>query len=77
MDIFCLQEVVQADVQRRIYSALRQKYPYAVSALDLSAEVDSSQPACTLEEAGGVQVCTVTNCAGLDEDSTRACVIFR
>ena len=36
VDIFCLQEVWQASVQRKIRNDLKAFYPYALSAIDLS-----------------------------------------
>ena len=75
MDIFCLQEVFFADVQREIYRALKGKYPYILSAADLSAESESLERACEPPELLGVLTCLQTDCAGLtDEAAATICL---
>lgn len=53
------------DIQQQIYNALSQKYPYILSAADLSAEVDPT-PACTPQELQELVVCIATQCSGLE-----------
>lgn len=49
VDIFCLQEVWYADVQRKIYNGVREYYPYVLSAVNLTDNTVSSEPACTVD----------------------------
>lgn len=78
VDILCLQEVYFADTQRQIYRSLRHKYPYAVSALDLSVEdVNTQMPACSVQEGTVFQQCVHTQCAGITGFQLGGCVVLR
>lgn len=77
MDILCLQEVFFADTQRLIYRALKNKYPYAVSALNLSLDEESPQRACTVQEAILFQTCIATQCPGLTGNLLGNCFLMR
>ena len=72
MDVLCLQEVFFVDIQQQIYNALNEKYPYILSAADLSAEVNST-PACTSQELGELVVCTNAQCPGLEGIALTVC----
>ena len=65
VDIFCLQEVWYADVQRSLYNSVRDKYPYALSAVDLNNSTGNSDPVCPFVVLGQFDECQATNCPGL------------
>ena len=44
VDIYCVEEVWEADVQRKIRNDLREFYPYALSPIDLDTEPTSTVP---------------------------------
>ena len=63
MDIFCLQEVWYADIQRQIYNGVKDYYPYALSTVDLNDSTVSSEPACTIEILAPANECRVNECS--------------
>ena len=63
VDIFCLQEVWYADIQRQIYNGVKDYYPYALSAVDLTDSTVSSEPACTMEMLGPGIECQMNFCS--------------
>ena len=73
MDILCLQEVFPANLQRRIYRALKNKYPYILSALDLTVEEESSERACSVAQVSQVDVCARQHCSGLEGEQYSIC----
>ena len=77
VDIICLQEVFFGDMQRKLYRTLRRKYPYAVSALDLTAEEESLERACTVDELHQVVGCLLAECANLTGAELSVCSILR
>lgn len=77
MDIICLQEVLTADIQWEIYRSLKDKYPYILSALDLTIEGESLERACTLQELQQVGFCVQTQCAGLSGQELIGCSSLR
>ena len=79
VDIFCLQEVWYADIQKKIYSGVKDYYPYVLSAVDLTDNTVSSEPACTLEVLSSVQECQRNACSAFASDNTRfrLCGILR
>ena len=77
MDIFCLQEVFFADIQRQIYRALVDRYPYILSAANLTKETESPERACGVQEALGLVACVQTNCAGLTGGDATICFVQR
>lgn len=79
VDIFCLQEIFDTGIQRQIYAALKNKYPYSLSALNLSAEGESAERACSLEQLQQVGVCAQTQCPNLPPagGAFAACVALR
>lgn len=77
VDIICLQEVLFADIQRQIYRGLKDKYPYILSALDLSAEGESPERACALEEVQQVLGCSQAQCPGLTGVELAGCFALR
>ena len=79
MDIFCLQEVWYADIQRQIYNGVKDYYPYALSAVDLTDSTVSSEPACTIEMLGPGIECQMNFCSEYENDHFQlvACVATR
>ena len=75
VDIFCLQEVFFADIQRQIYRALKERYPYILSATDLTLESESPERACEPQELFGVFTCVQTLCAGLPDNEASICLV--
>lgn len=75
IDILCLQEVYFADVQRQIYRALQDTYPYIFTAADLTADDSDPTRACTLSELLTIGICLITHCAGLERVEMFACII--
>ena len=63
VDIFCLQEVWYADIQRQIYNGVKDYYPYALSAVDLTDSTVSSEPACTRDTVNQFLQCQAMSCA--------------
>ena len=77
VDIFCLQEVWFADVQRSLYNSVRDKYPYALSAVDLNNSTGNSDPVCPLVVLGQFGACQATNCPGLSGTELLGCLVLR
>ena len=71
VDIFCLQEVWYADIQRQIYNGVKDYYPYALSAVDLTDSTVSSEPACTRDTLNQFLQCQAMNCAALADSITQ------
>lgn len=63
MDIFCLQEIWFGDIQKQIYNGVKDYYPYALSAVDLTDNTVSSEPACTSETLNQFLQCRALHCA--------------
>ena len=74
MDFLCLQRVVLVDIQRQIYQGLRDTYPYIFSAVDLRAEVDLEEPACTESDLLELRACIQRECAPTDEGIPLTCI---
>ena len=68
VDIFCLQEVWYADIQRQIYNGVKDYYPYVLSAVDLTDSTVSSEPACTIEMLGPALECQINSCSEFSND---------
>jgi hypothetical protein len=64
VDIFCLQEVWDVRIQRKIRTALRDAYPYVLSAIDLDSESDSDEPACNPDLLDAFLTCRSQRCPG-------------
>ena len=77
VDIFCLQEVWEANTQRRIRKELKDVYPYALSAIDLDAEPSSDGPVCGRSELESVLTCQEQRCPGLQGAAMSFCNIIR
>ena len=77
VDIFCLQEVWYADVQKSLYNSVKDKYPYALSAVDLNNSTGNSDPVCAVAELGQFGACQATNCPGLFGTQALACLVLR
>jgi len=79
VDIFCLQEVWYADIQRQIYNGVKDYYPYALSAVDLTDSTVSSEPACTIEMLGPAIECQMNSCSEYANNPLQfaACVAIR
>ena len=78
VDIFCLQEVWYADVQKSLYNSVKDKYPYALSAVDLNnSSTGNSDPVCSVAELGQFGACLATNCPGLSGTEALACLVLR
>ena len=68
VDIFCLAEVWYADIQRQIYNGVKDYYPYALSAVDLTDSTVSSEPACTTEMLAPAIECQMNSCSEFAND---------
>ena len=77
VDIFCLQEVWEANLQRRIYSELSEIYPYVVSAIDIESVSNSTATACKNNESDAYFNCREDQCAELSGGSLTVCGILR
>lgn len=77
MDIWCLQEVLFADVQQQIYQNLSQAYPHIYSNLRFEDEFDSETLACTPDQLQQFEVCAQSNCPIMDPRQFQACVVLR
>ena len=77
VDIFCLQEVWEVRTQRRIRSALRDVYPYALSAIDLDTETDGDELACDSDDLDAVFTCRNQSCPGLTGPELAFCGSLR
>jgi endonuclease/exonuclease/phosphatase family metal-dependent hydrolase len=64
VDIFCLQEVWEVRIQRQIRTALRDTYPYVLSAIDLDSESDSDELACDSDKLDAFFACRDLACPG-------------
>ena len=75
MDIFCLQELFFGDVQRQVYNAAKDLYPYVHTATDLTVDDSTSTtPACTPEENAQFVSCLIANgCSNLEVPATFLC----
>lgn len=71
MDIFCLQEVWYADTQKKIYNDVKDYYPYVLSAVDLTDNTVSSEPACTVDVLIPALECQRNACSAFADDVTR------
>ena len=76
VDIFCLQEVWQASVQRKIRNDLKAFYPYALSAIDLSGP-GSDTPACDSDALDALFACRELRCPGLSGPQLAFCGTLR
>ena len=65
VDIFCLQEIFFSDIQRQIVAAVKDEFPYAFSAQNLSMQPIPSIPtmACTVAQLRTYQECIVQRCS--------------
>ena len=77
VDIICLQEILTANIQREIYRALKDEYPYILSALNLTIEGESLEMACDLEELQQVGLCVGMQCGGLTGLELVGCTSLR
>ena len=77
IDIFCLQEVWEARIQRKIRRDLKDFYPYALSAIDLENAPGSDTPACDSDELDALLTCREQRCAGLSGAPLVFCGILR
>ena len=77
VDIFCLQEIWQANVQRRIRNELKDVYPYALSAIDLDAEPSSDGPVCDRSEVESLLACQEQHCPSLQGAELFFCMVLR
>ena len=77
VDIFCLQEIFEANMQRRIRKELKDFYPYALSAIDLDAEPSSDGPVCDRSEVESVLACQEQRCPGLQGAELSFCNTIR
>ena len=77
VDIFCLQEIWEANVQRRIRKELKDVYPYALSAIDLDAEPSSDGPVCGRSVVDSVLACQKQHCIGLQGATLSFCTVIR
>ena len=78
VDIFCLQEIWTADVQRKICRDLKPFYPYALSAIDLDTDPsDTTTPSCPQGSVDAAFDCRALNCAGLSGLAFGVCGILR
>ena len=78
MDLWCLQEVWYADVQRELYAAVKDNFPYALSAINLTDYSDDDEVACN--STAELEACvTQSNCGELYNDTATAtaCVVLR
>ena len=77
VDIFCLQEVFSSSIQRRIRSALRDVYPYVLSAIDLDTETGSDEPTCDSDLLDAFFTCRSQRCPGAVGFRESVCGILR
>ena len=77
VDIFCLQEVWDVRIQRKIRTALRDAYPYVLSAIDLDSESDSDEPACNPDLLDAFLTCRSQRCPGPVGLRVSVCGILR
>ena len=78
MDIFCLQEVWEPYVQRKIYSEVKGFYPYALSAIDLENEpVSDGTRACDSDLLDAALACRERACQGLTGPAFAFCGSLR
>jgi hypothetical protein len=77
VDIICLQEVLLANLQRQIYRAVKDEYPYILSALDLTVEEESPERACAVGEVEQVDQCSQVQCPGLTGSMLFGCFSIR
>ena len=77
VDIFCLQEIWEANVQRRIRKELKDVYPYALSAIDLDGDPSSDGPVCDRSEVESVLACREQRCIGLQGATLSFCGVVR
>lgn len=62
----------KTNLQREIFAAVKDLYPYSVSLIDLTAEEDlSTPPVCTPRDVSNYVSCVITNCL----TSPRTCII--
>ena len=78
VDIFCLQEVWEPSVQRKIYSEVKGFYPYALSAIDLENEpVSDGTTACDSDLLDAALACRERACQGLTGPALAFCGTLR
>ena len=77
VDIFCLQEVWESPIQRKIRRALKNIYPYALSAIDLDMEPDSDELACDPDKIDAYFDCEDLACAQLSGAQRSFCGSLR
>ena len=77
VDIFCLQEVYSSSIQRKIRSALKDAYPYALSAIDLDTEPEGGKPTCDSDLLDAFFTCRSQRCPGLVGFRASICGILR
>ena len=77
MDIFCLQEVWEVPIQRKIRNALRDTYPYVLSAIDLDSESDSDELACSSDKLDAFFACRDLACPGRTGPALAFCASLR
>lgn len=63
LDVVCLQEVWRTDLQRQIFSDLRDMYPHHVSHIDLTSNNVAMTPVCSLQDVSNFGDCFSSNCA--------------
>lgn len=68
-----MQEVWKTNLQRQIFDAVRDYFPYSVSLINLTADTGSTKTACTQSEVFSYGSCLATNCA--TSSSPRTCVV--
>ena len=77
VDIFCLQEVYEPRVQRKVRRDLKNFYPYALSAIDLDNEPDSDELACDSDTLNTLFACLTQRCPGVSGPEQVVCGTLR
>ena len=63
MDVICLQEVWRTDIQRLIFSELRDLYPHTISQINLTTPKSPPAAACRGDQIQAYAGCLQQNCA--------------